>query len=44
MANAKRTRQNKKFADKHGNITRSEWAKQKKDAKRQKLLESNKTV
>ena len=41
MANQKRTRQNKKFSEKHGNISRSEWAKQKKDAKKQKLLETN---
>ena len=44
MANLKRTRQNKRFAELHGNITRSEWAKQKKEARRQKLLESNKAI
>lgn len=32
----RRKRKNLKFQSKHGNITRSEWAKQKKQAKMSK--------
>lgn len=36
MASAKRERRNKKFAAAHPGVTRSEFAKQKKEAKKTK--------